>query len=74
MPLLLIINDVNSYKRGRDHFSAFVNAIQRSGLTIAKKEYKYFDTGYLFEGQKLGSAYSVNGVVLPVPREMQEKY
>lgn len=74
MPLLLIINDVNSYKRGRDHFSTFVNAIQRTGLTIAKKEYKYFDTGNLFDGQKLGSPYSVSGVVLPVPREMQEKY
>lgn len=74
MPLLLIINDVNSYKRGRDHFSAFVNAIQKSGLTIAKKEFKYFDTGYLFDGQKLGSPYSVNKVVLPVPREMQAKY
>ena len=74
MPLLLIINDVNSYKRGRDYFSCFESAIRRCGLTIAKSEYKYFDTGNLYDGQRLGSPYSVSNVALAVPGEIQEKY
>ena len=74
MPLLLIINDVNSYKRGRNYFSYFENAIQKNGLTVAKSEYKYFDTGSLYDGQRLGSPYNVNQIVLSAPKEIREKY
>lgn len=73
-PLLLIINDVNSNRRGRNYFPLFLRAIQNKGLTVSKSEYKYFDTGNLFDGQRLGSPYSVNSVSLSVPREIQEKY
>ena len=74
MPLLLIINDVNSYKRGRDFFSNFENAIRRCGLIIRKSEYKYFDTGNLYAGQRLGTPYKVNNVAMSVPQRIQEKY
>ena len=73
-PLLLIINDVNSYRRGRDFFSYFLRAIQNNGLTVSKSEYKYFDTGNLFAGQRLGSPYGASNVALEAPREIQEKY
>lgn len=73
-PLLLVINDVNSYKRGRDHFTRFVSAIRNNGLSISKSEYKYFDTGNLFEGQKLGTPYNDNTVILDVPLDIRRKY
>ena len=73
-PLLLVINDVNSYKRGRDYFSYFESAIRNCGLTVVKSEYKYFDNGNLYDGQKVGSPYSVNGVILNAPEEIQMKY
>lgn len=74
MPLLLIINDVNSYKRGRDSFSCFEQAIRSSGLSIQKCEYKYFDTGNLADGQKLGSPYEMNSIPFSIPRNIQSKY
>ena len=73
-PLLLVINDVNSYKRGRDFFSHFLRAIQNSGLTVSKSEYKYFDTGNLYDGQRLGTPYSVNHVVSDIPDTIKRKY
>jgi hypothetical protein len=73
-PLLLIINDVNSYKRGRSSFSYFVNAIQNCGLTVSKSEYKYFDTGNLYDGQRLGTPYSDSSVCLDVPLDIRKKY
>ena len=74
MPLLLIINDVNSYKRGRNYFYLFEQAIQRSGLSINKSLYKYFDTGSLYDGQKLGTPYDIVSVPFSIPREIQLRY
>ncbi len=74
MPLLLIINDVNSYKRGRDSFSYFEHAIRSSGLSIQKCEYKYFDTGNLADGQKLGSPYEMKIIPFSIPRDIQRQY
>lgn len=74
MPLLLIINDVNSCNRGRNYFQFFIDAIQRYGLTIRKSEYKYFDTGNLCDGQKCGSPYNLNSVPFCIPVEIQRKY
>lgn len=73
-PLLLVINDVNSYKRGRNAFGLFESAIRRCGMTITKSEYKYFDSGNLYDGQRLGTPYSTNSVAFGVPREIQAKY
>ena len=74
VPLLLIINDVNSYKRGRDYFSHFEDAIRNCGLTVQKSEYKYFDTGKLYDGQKLGTPYNYSNVAITVPNNIQRKY
>lgn len=73
-PLLLIINDVNSNKRGRDYFCYFEMAVKECGLKIKKREYKYFDTGNLFAGQKIGSPYNVNHVTFEVPRKIKNIY
>ena len=71
---LLIINDVNSNRRGRNYFTAFADAIRRAGLTIDKSEYKYFDNGKLNEAQKLGSPYDVNRLPFNVPYDIQNNY
>ena len=42
--LLLIINDVNSYKRGRTYFSRFRQKFEKYKLSIIKCTYKYFDS------------------------------
>ena len=74
MPLLLVINDVNSNSRGRDYFSLFISAIKKTGLSVAYKEYRYFDTGNLNEYQKIGTPYSTKRVPFIIPEGIQQKY
>lgn len=74
LPILLVINDVNSNYRGRDFFEYFEKAIRISGFDIIKSEYKYFDSGRLNPYQKIGSAYSTDNVVLNIPDHIQRKY
>lgn len=73
-PLLLIINDVNSNRRGRDYFSYFENAISRVGLSISNKKYRYFDTGYLNDFQKVGEPYPVYRDFFEIPTDIQVNY
>lgn len=71
---LLIINDVNSNRRGRNYFADFENSIRRAGLAIVKSEYKYFDNGRLNDAQKLGSPYDANRLAFDVPYDIQNNY
>ncbi len=73
-PLLLIINDVNSYYRGRDAFNYFINAIENNSLKVLKSEYKYFDNAKLKDGQKIGTPYAMKNVIFPIPPQIQNKY
>ena len=72
--LLLVVNDINTYKRGRNYFEHFARKIRDYNLSIIKMEYKYFDTGNLFDGQKIGSPYSFRGCEFNVPSSILEKY
>lgn len=72
--LLLIINDVNSYKRGRDYFDWFKNRIEARHSSVVKCTYKYFDTGNLYDGQKIGSPHTASQCFLQVPIDIQHKY
>lgn len=72
--LLLIINDVNSYKRGRTYFSRFIQKLEKYKLSIIKCTYKYFDTGDLFDGQKIGTPHSVKECLFSIPEAIQRKY
>ncbi len=72
--LLLIINDVNSYKRGRTYFSQFRQKLEKYKLSIIKCTYKYFDTGDLFDGQKIGTPHSVKGCLFSIPEAIQRTY
>ena len=71
--LLLVINDVNSNKHGRDYFGHFEKAIKDAGLTI-KGEYRYFDTGSLNSFQRIGQPYDVRKCIFDIPSEIKVKY
>lgn len=72
--LLLVINDVNSWKRGRDYFSRFESAIKNCGLNILRSTYRHFDTGRLYSSQKIGTPYDVPNRAFNIPIEIQNKY
>lgn len=72
-PLLFIINDVNSNKRGRDYFNCFAN-IMKNNFTVNKCEYKYFETNKLNDMQKIGNPYAVKNVSIDIPQTIIEKY
>ena len=56
---LIIINDVNSNRRGRDYFDYFIRKLSKYKLSILNFNYKYFDTGNLYPPQKIGTPYAV---------------
>lgn len=72
--LLLIINDVNSNRRGRNYFIRFKQKIEAYKLSVIRCTYKYFDTGDLYDAQRVGSPYNVTQSIFPVPRDIQAKY
>lgn len=73
-PLLFIINDINSNRRGRDYFEDFEKAIRKSSLTIEKREYKYFDDGNLINPQRIGTPYDLKKVEYDIPKDIKQKY
>ena len=73
--LLLIINDNNSYRRGRNFFDLFTRAIRNQPtVSTVVPEYRYFDTGDLFDGQKIGSPYDVQQSLFPIPVDIKNRY
>lgn len=72
--LLLIINDVNSYKRGRNYFKKFIDNINSYHLSIINCDYRYFDTGNLYDGQKIGTAYVNPHCLFTVPQAIKNTY
>lgn len=72
--LLLIINDVNSNRRGRNYFADFEECIRGKGLTVLNSKYKYFDTGHLNVYQMLGTPYEMEGLGVDIPETIQREY
>lgn len=71
---LIIINDVNSNRRGRDYFDYFVGKLNEHELSIINLKYKYFDTGTLYPPQKIGTSYAIHESLFSVPNEIVRKY
>lgn len=71
---LIIINDVNSNLRGRDYFDHFIGKLNEYQLSIINCKYKYFDTGDLYQPQKIGTPYAVQRSLFPVPNAFGVKY
>lgn len=72
--LLVIINDVNSNRRGRDFFAYFEEAIKNAGLVVSQSKYKYFDTGNLNSYQKVGTPHNTTGCYFNIPYHIKNKY
>ena len=73
--LLLVVNDLNTYRKGRDYFDKFATAIQEQpGINIVIQKYRYVDTGDLYDGQKIGEPYSDSGCLFEIPEMIVEKY
>ena len=71
---LIIINDVNSNRRGRDYFNHFIGKLNKYKLSIINTKYKYFDTGNLCPPQKIGTPYIIQESLFPISKTFAEKY
>ncbi len=71
--VLVIINDVNSNRRGREYFDFLTRTLKRNGARI-KSEFKYFDTGNLNFFQKVGSPYKSNECLFDIPINLKTKH
>ncbi len=56
LPFLIIINDVNSNRRGRDYFRNISRELKKNGLRI-EDEFRYFDNNNLNYYQRIGTPY-----------------
>lgn len=71
--VLVIINDLNSNRKGRDFIIAFPNSLKQEGLTY-KVFYRYFDKPSLWSGQRYGEGYTSSTVLFPENSRIAEKY
>lgn len=73
--LMLVINDLNTYRRGRNYLEKFCTAVKNQpGINNVDEKKFYFDTGDLYSGQKIGRPYSFARWPFTVPNDIQEKY
>lgn len=72
--MLIIINDLNTYKKGRNYFSYISKAIEKKKVKVLNCTYKYFDTGDLFPGQMIGTPYEEPACIYNIPLDIQQKY
>ena len=72
--MLIVINDLNTYKKGRTYFSHISERIEKKGVKFLKCKYKYFDTGDLFEGQKIGDPYTGKSCLFNIPEKVKMNY
>lgn len=72
--MLIIINDLNTYKRGRNYFSYIGDKIEKKGAKILNYNYRYFDTGNLYEGQKIGIPYEGKVCLFEIPDKIKLDY
>ena len=72
--MLIVINDLNTYKKGRDHFSHISERIEKKGVKFLRRKYKYFDTGDLFNGQKIGEPYTGETCLYDIPERIKNNY
>lgn len=71
--MLIIINDVNSNKRGRDYFSLLPKILKRKGLSV-NIQYKYFDNAKLNYFQRVGTSYAQKTCLFPTEKNIIRDY
>lgn len=71
--VLIILNDVNSNRRGRDYFSHLPHILRKRGLSV-KCVTRYFDSPSLNYFQRQGAAYPQNDCLFTVDEEFATRY
>ncbi len=68
-PLVILINDVNSNKRGRDYFEGLINILICSGIQVNCQRY-YFDYHLQNDFQKYGQKHDRTEIMYKIPAEL----
>lgn len=68
-PLVVLINDVNSYNRGRDYFEVLVNKLSERGIQEQSQRY-YFDYRIQHDGQRYGIKHEKSEILYELPKEL----
>ena len=66
-PLVVLINDVNSNKRGRDYFNILINKLKNAGFHGNSSRY-YFNYNIQNEYQRYGTMHKTNRVIYKMPQ------
>ncbi|MBO5351893.1 MAG: hypothetical protein J6A77_01215 [Lachnospiraceae bacterium] len=68
-PLVVLINDVNSYYRGRDYFEVLVNKLTEKGIREHSQRY-YFDYNIQHDGQRYGIKHEKTQILYKLPEKL----
>ena len=71
--MLIIINDVNSNKRGRDYFNHLSRIIRKKGMNV-KSSFRFFDSPVLNYFQRLGTVYPAKKCLFTEDNTFKKKY
>lgn len=71
--ILIIINDVNSNRRGRDCFSLLLRSLRRVGITY-RNRFRFFDSRRLNFFQRNGTPYISNACLIPMDEGIINRY
>jgi hypothetical protein len=71
--MLIIINDVNSNRRGRDYFAHLPRILRRKGLSV-NSVFKHFNISGLNFYQRIGSAYWSKKCLFPIDEKITMRY
>lgn len=69
-PFVILVNDVNSNKMGRDYFQILSRELTRRGLAISVSKF-HFTFPQITQWQHYGTMHQVNNVLYEVPRDFE---
>ena len=66
-PFVILINDVNSNRRGRDYFKIIIEKLNRIKSRIINSERYYFDYNIQNDSQRYGTKHESNDILFEIP-------
>ncbi len=72
-PMVILINDVNSFRRGRDFFIDLVDDLQKSDFHGTYRKF-YFDRNIVNSAQRYGIKHTSENVIFEIPEEYENIY
>lgn len=73
LPMVILINDVNSINRGRDYFKDLVSALKEADFHGSYKCF-YFDYKIVHDAQRYGERHESNQTIFELPQEFNDIY